>query len=145
MTYQIRSADERRRAIQETAARLGIDDAFISTLVETFYARVRADQRLGPIFNGEVDDWPDHLAKLKDFWASVALNAGRYSGKPVPVHMKLDGVGREDFGLWLGLFRRTLEEIAPGEETVEYFMQRAERIAQSLQLAMFGLDSLKTG
>lgn len=143
MTYQIRSAEERRRAIQETAARLGIDDAFISELVETYYARVRADERLGPIFNGEIDDWPDHLAKLKDFWASVALNAGRYSGKPVPAHMKLEGVSREDFGLWLGLFRRTLEETAPGEETVVYFMQRAERIAQSLQLAMFGLGSLE--
>ncbi|MEM5518437.1 group III truncated hemoglobin [Henriciella sp. AS95] len=141
MTYQVRSAEERRRAIQENAARLGIDDAFISLLVETFYARIRAHPRLGPIFNGEVDDWPEHLAKLKDFWASVALNAGRYSGKPVPAHMKLDGISREDFGLWLGLFRRTLEEIAPGEETVDYFMQRAERIAQSLQLAMYGLES----
>ncbi len=144
MIYQTRSAEERRRAIQDNAARLGIDDAFISHLVETFYARVRADPRLGPIFNGEVDDWPDHLAKLKDFWASVAKNAGRYSGKPVPAHMKLEGIQRDDFGQWLGLFHQTLEEIAPGEETVIYFMQRAERIAQSLQLAMFGLDSLET-
>ena len=144
MTYQVRSAEERRRAIQENAARLGIDDAFISQLVETFYARVRAHPRLGPIFNGEIDDWPDHLSKLNDFWASVAMNAGRYSGKPVPAHMKLEGIRREDFGLWLGLFHRTLEEIAPGEETVIYFMQRAKRIAQSLQLAMFGLDSLET-
>ena len=143
MTYQIRSAEDRRRAIRQNADRLGIDEAFISVLVETFYSRIRAHPRLGPIFNGEVDDWPEHLAKLKDFWASVAMNAGRYSGKPVPAHMKLEGVSREDFGLWLGLFRRTLEEIAPGEETVDYFMQRAERIAQSLQLAMFGLDSLE--
>ncbi len=89
MTYRIRSAEERRAEIQANAARLGIDDAFISDLVETFYARVRAHPRLGPIFNGEIDDWPAHLAKLKDFWASVALNAGRYSGKPVPAHMKL--------------------------------------------------------
>lgn len=145
MTYQVRSAEERRLAIQENASRLGIDDAFISELVEIFYARVRVHPRLGPIFNGEVDDWPEHLAKLKDFWASVALNAGRYSGKPVPAHMKLEGVTREDFGEWLGLFRQTLEDIAPGAETVDYFMVRAERIAQSLQLAMFGLESLERG
>ncbi|WP_300395975.1 group III truncated hemoglobin [Henriciella sp.] len=144
MTYQVRSAEERRLAIQENAARLGIDDAFISELVETFYARVRADPRLGPIFNGEIDDWPAHLAKLKDFWASVAMNAGRYSGKPVPAHMKLEGITRDDFQTWLGLFHKTLEDIAPGEETVAYFMQRAERIAQSLQLAMFGLESLES-
>ena len=143
MTYQTRSAEERRRDIQAHAASLGIDDAFIETLVETFYGRVREHDRLGPIFNGEIDDWPGHLAKLKDFWASVAMSAGRYSGKPVPAHMKLEGVRREDFGEWLGLFRRTLEDISPGAETVDYFMVRAERIAQSLQLAMFGLESLE--
>ena len=143
MTYQTRSAEERRRDIQAHAASLGIDEAFIETLVETFYGRVREHDRLGPIFNGEIDDWPDHLAKLKDFWASVAMNAGRYSGKPVPAHVELEGVRREDFGEWLGLFRRTLEDISPGAETVDYFMVRAERIAQSLQLAMFGLASLK--
>ncbi|HIG23157.1 group III truncated hemoglobin [Henriciella sp.] len=143
MTYQTRSAEERRRDVQAHAASLGIDDAFIETFVETFYGRVRENDRLGPIFNGEIDDWPDHLSKLKDFWASVAMNAGRYSGKPVPAHMKLEGVRREDFGEWLGLFRRTLEDIAPGVETVDYFMVRAERIAQSLQLAMFGLESLE--
>lgn len=143
MTYQVRSAEERRHAIRENAARLGIDETFISDLVETFYARIRAHPRLGPIFNGEVDDWREHLDKLKDFWASVAMNAGRYSGKPVPAHTKLDAVTREDFQMWLGLFQSTLEELSETDETVDYFMQRADRIAQSLQLAMFGLDSLQ--
>ena len=70
MAYTVRSAAERRQDIQDNAARLGIDEAFISRLVETFYARVRADRNLGPIFERVVDDWPAHLAKLKDFWAS---------------------------------------------------------------------------
>ena len=145
MTYRIRSAEARRAEIQSNAARLGIDDAFISKLVDTFYARVRAHPRLGPIFNGEIEDWPVHLEKLKDFWASVAMNAGRYSGKPVPAHMKLDGITPEDFRTWLGLFRQTLQDIAENEEAVAYFMVRAERIAQSLQLAMFELPSLNRG
>lgn len=42
MTMRVRSADDRRREIQENATRLGIDEAFISDLVERFYARVRA-------------------------------------------------------------------------------------------------------
>ncbi|HIK63946.1 MAG TPA: globin, partial [Henriciella marina] len=41
MTYQTRSAEERRRDVQAHAASLGIDDAFIETFVETFYGRVR--------------------------------------------------------------------------------------------------------
>ncbi|MEL6825810.1 MAG: group III truncated hemoglobin [Pseudomonadota bacterium] len=145
MNYRIRSAQERRAEIQAHAAQLGIDEAFISTLVEQFYQRVLSHPGLGPIFTRAVDDWTEHLPKMKDFWSSVALNSGRYSGKPVPAHKVLNGVKTEDFEIWLGLFRDTLEDLSPRADTVSYFMQRAERIAQSLQLAMFGLPDLASG
>jgi len=143
MNHLLRTAEERRREIQLHADRMGIDDAYISDLVETFYARVRADADLGPIFEKEIGDtWAPHLARMKDFWASVALNAGRYTGKPVPAHQKLTGVDAAHFQTWLSLFRQTLEDTAPTAEAVPYFMERAERIASSLQLAMFGLPNL---
>lgn len=143
MNHVLRSAEERRRDIQLNADRMGIDDAYISELVETFYDRVRADATLGPIFNKEIgDNWGPHLARMKDFWASVAMNAGRYNGKPVPAHTKLEGVDATHFQIWLGLFRQTLEDTAPSAEAIPYFMERAERIAKSLQLAMFGLPNL---
>ncbi|WP_340692824.1 group III truncated hemoglobin [Hyphomonas sp.] len=143
MNHVLRSAEERRRDIQLNADRMGIDDAYISELVETFYYRVRADATLGRIFNKEIgDNWGPHLARMKDFWASVAMNAGRYNGKPVPAHTKLEGVDASHFQIWLGLFRQTLEDTAPSAEAIPYFMERAERIAKSLQLAMFGLPNL---
>ncbi|WP_430403402.1 group III truncated hemoglobin [Hyphomonas sp.] len=143
MSHVLRTAEERRRDIQRNAERMGIDDAYVSDLVDTFYARIRADATLGPIFDREIgDNWAPHLARMKDFWASVAMNAGRYSGKPVPAHMKLTGVDASHFRIWLGLFRQTLEDTAPSAEAVPYFMERAERIASSLQLAMFGLPGL---
>lgn len=142
MTYRVRSAEQRRAEIQAHAAAMGIDDAFISYLVETFYSRVRVHDRLGPVFAGAIEDWDAHLPKMKDFWSSVAMNTDRYSGKPVPAHQKLSGVSKEDFKVWLGLFEQTLTDIAPSNEVVPYFMERAHRIAQSLQLAMFGLPSL---
>ncbi|MGI9415766.1 MAG: group III truncated hemoglobin [Hyphomicrobiales bacterium] len=139
MEVRIISADQRRREIQARAAAMGIDDAYISLLVETFYDRIRAHPLLGPVFEQEIgEDWAPHLARMKDFWASVALNAGRYSGRPVPVHQKLSQVEPWHFGIWLGLFRQTLEDTAPAPAAVPYFMERAERIAESLQLAMFG-------
>lgn len=129
----------RRKQIQDAAAEMGIDDAYISVLVDTFYQRIRAHPVLGPIFNDVIrDDWDLHLSKMKDFWASVAFNAGRYSGKPVPAHTKLADVTPEDFSLWLALFEETLVETAPSEQAVAYFMERANRIASSLQKAMFG-------
>ena len=139
MEVRIISADQRRREIQARAAEMGIDDAYIDLLVETFYQRIRAHALIGPIFEGEIgDNWAPHLARMKDFWASVALNAGRYSGKPVPAHQKLTGVEPWHFNIWLSLFRQTLEDTAPTPAAVPYFMERAERIAESLQLAMFG-------
>lgn len=140
---RLRTAQERRADIQANAAELGIDDAFIDELVETFYGRIRADATLGPIFENAIGDtWAPHLATMKDFWASVALNAGRYSGKPVPAHMKHPQIERAHFAIWLGLFRQTLEDISPSAQTVAYFMERAERIAASLQLALFGVPGL---
>lgn len=145
-TIRVRSAAERRAEIQAEAARLGIDDAYISRLVETFYERIRAHALLGPIFDNEIgDNWGPHLAKMKDFWASVAMNAGRYSGKPVPAHTKLTDLQPWHFGVWLGLFEQTLKDTAPHPEAVPYFMERARRIAQSLEFAISGLPPLNTG
>ena len=140
MTQRIRSAEDRRREIQENAARLGIDEAFISDLVEAFYRRIRAHPLLGPVFEGEIGDhWDPHLATMKDFWSSMAMNTGRYSGKPFPAHMKLTGITPAHFNIWLALFRLTLEDLTGNAETVGYFMERANRIARSFQLGMFEL------
>lgn len=136
---RLRSAAERRADIQTRASDMGIDEAYISLLVDRFYQRIQTDETLGPIFASKIRDWSTHLPVMKQFWSSVALNSGSYSGRPMPAHLKLrDEVKRADFILWLKLFRQTLEETAPSPEAVEYFMERAERIAHSLQLAMFG-------
>ncbi len=120
------------------AETLGIDDNYISTLVDTFYSRVQADESLGPIFAEHIGNWDLHLPKMKDFWASVIMGAGRYTGRPMPAHIKLrNEVNAEHFSQWLALFRKTLEDTAGSPEIVEFFMTRADRIAQSLQMAMF--------
>lgn len=145
MTISVRSAAERRLEIEANAAAMGIDDAYVSLLVDAFYERVRADTVLGPVFDNAIGDaWPVHLSKMKDFWASVAFNAGRYSGKPVPAHKKHASIQRSHFDLWMGLFRQTLEETAPTPAAVDYFMERAERIARSLKMALFIEDYVPT-
>lgn len=134
----------RRAQIREAAGIMGIDEAYLSHMVDDFYDRVRADPRLGPIFETHLGaDWGPHLARMKRFWASVALNAGGYSGKPVAAHQRIEGAEREDFARWLTLFRATLDDTAPTPEAVHYLMVRAERIGQSLSMAMF--DRTETG
>ncbi|AMK23044.1 MULTISPECIES: group III truncated hemoglobin [Sphingomonadaceae] len=120
----------------------GIDEGGLKRLVDAFYARVRADVELGPIFNGAIDDWPAHLQKLTAFWSSVMLTSGRYKGQPVPAHMKhRDRITPALFGRWLGLWTDTTNELmAP--EAAAALQDKAARIAESLQLALFfRLDS----
>jgi hemoglobin len=138
LTITDNPTEQRRAEIRAAAGAIGIDAPYLSVMVDTFYDRIRADARLGPVFEAAIgDNWGPHLARMKDFWASVALNAGTYSGKPVAVHRKVEGVERADFDRWLGLFRATLQDTAPTPEAVDYLMTRAERIAQSLSMAMF--------
>lgn len=114
-----------------------VDRAFIGELVRDFYRRVRADPRLGPIFASQIrGDWEPHLEKMTDFWCSVMLKDGSYSGRPVPAHLKLKQVREDDFDVWLDHFRRTASDRCP-PGVADVFIDRAERIARSLKLAMF--------
>lgn len=114
-----------------------LDDQGLKRLVDTFYARVRADETLGPIFNDAISDWPEHLEKLVSFWSSVMLTSGRYKGQPVPAHMKhRDRISPELFNHWLALWARTTDEVME-PAAADALKAKAARIAESLQLAMF--------
>lgn len=140
---RVRSANDRRRDMRLEAGRLGIDETYISLLVESFYDRVRKDSELGPIFARAIPgDWGPHLAKMKDFWASVALGDTRYDGRPVPAHQKLADLRPPHFAVWLELFHQTLRETAPSPEAVDFFMEKARRIARSLEFAISGLPPI---
>ena len=114
---------------------VGIDEEMIRDLVHAFYARVRLDPMLGPIFNARIDDWPVHLDKLCAFWSSVTLMTGRYKGTPMKVHAELPDVAAAHFERWLALFRATAVSICP-TDAAEVFVDRANRIAASLQLGI---------
>ncbi|EQB00898.1 MULTISPECIES: group III truncated hemoglobin [unclassified Sphingobium] len=109
----------------------------LADLVEAFYGRVRTDPELGPVFNDAVDDWPEHLHKLANFWSSVMLSTGRYKGQPVPAHMKHKArITPALFERWLALWAATTGELMPPEAAAA-LQAKAERIGDSLQLAMF--------
>lgn len=120
-----------------TGERLGIDEAGLRTLVEQFYARVRADAELGPIFNDAIHDWPEHLGQLADFWSSVMLASGRYKGQPVPAHHKHAArISPELFDRWLTLWDETSDALMTPAAAAA-LQDKARRIAESLQLALF--------
>lgn len=115
----------------------GIDEAQIERLVRDFYAKIRRDARLGPIFRHKLgDDWEPHLLRMMDFWSSLMLTTGRYSGRPLQKHLVLKTVRPEDFDIWLRLFEETALEVG-GDRFAAAFMDKAQRVAASFKLAMF--------
>ncbi|MBS0482408.1 MAG: group III truncated hemoglobin [Proteobacteria bacterium] len=126
--YAARARSEKR----EQAERIGIDPAFISAMVENFYARVRADSLLGPIFDQRIADWPHHLGRMKAFWASVLHESGGYSGNPMIKHVAIPAIARPEFEHWLSLFDQTLAEIEVDPNATSLIAGRARMIAESL-------------
>jgi hemoglobin len=132
---KISAGPERRTLISdEIAQRTGIDDAMIERLVRTFYAHTAQDAVLGPIFAEHIKDWEIHIAKLCDFWSSVALLSGRYHGTPMTAHLPMP-VAKGEFARWLAIFTETANEVCP-PEAAAHFIERASRIAASLELGV---------
>lgn len=115
-----------------------LTESGIRRLVDRFYIKVRQDALLGPVFDRAIadDEWTEHLATMRDFWSSVMLTSGRYHGNPVAAHRRLDGIKPAHFERWLALFGETCRELF-GDETATAFQDKAQRIATSLQLALF--------
>jgi hemoglobin len=113
-----------------------ISEHDIARLVPAFYARVRQDPLLGPIFDGAIEDWPHHLVKLQDFWSSVMLTSGRYKGQPMAAHVRHEeSLTNEAFDRWLDLWRQTTDELLEPAAAAA-LQEKASRIAESLQLGV---------
>jgi hemoglobin len=124
----------RQALVAEVVATTGINEEMIRQLVHGFYQRAREDDLIGPIFNSRVQNWDEHLARLCDFWSSVTLMSGRYHGQPMVAHAPLP-IEPQHFDRWLQLFAQTAREICP-EPAARYFVERASRIADSLELSL---------
>lgn len=113
-----------------------ISEESLGQLVDAFYARVRQDELIGPLFNDAVHDWADHLERLQAFWSSVMLTSGRYKGRPLPAHLQhSDRINSHSFERWLEIWGETTSEMF--EPAIAAALQeKATRIAESLQLGI---------
>ncbi len=144
MTVEPDSRSGRRAAITaKIQAETGIDDAMIERLVQAFYARVRVDPLIGPIFEARIADWVPHLQQMYAFWSSVALMSGRYHGQPMVKHLPLP-IDAKHFDRWLALFEATARETCP-PPAAKHFLERASRIAESLELGIAGARGILLG
>lgn len=113
-----------------------ITEESLRELVDAFYARVRQDELIGPLFNDAIHDWPDHLERLQAFWSSVMLTSGRYKGRPLPAHFRHAArINNHSFERWLALWGETTNEMFESSAAAA-LQEKASRIAESLQLGI---------
>jgi hemoglobin len=108
----------------------------LAVLVDRFYAKVRADEFIGVVFNAAVADWPEHLEKLARFWSSVMLSTGAYKGDPMAAHTKhAAAIKPEMFDRWLALWADTTAEVCDAA-TASALQAKAHNIARSLKMGL---------
>lgn len=123
-----------------------IDEASIRALVHGFYAKAMEDDLLSPIFGREVrsDAWPAHLDKMCAFWSSTLLRSGRYDGRPLAPHLRIEDLDDRHFQRWLTLFAETARSAFAPDDAIRVIAM-AERIGHSFRLSRAlhkGLDSV---
>lgn len=112
----------------------------ITALVHGFYADVRQDPLLGPVFEHALHGrWDAHLQRLVDFWSTVALGTRSFRGDVFSKHMALEGVTPAHFAAWVGLWKKHTEQLfAP--DVARDLQVAAHGIARNLFRGYFGSE-----
>lgn len=121
-----------------------LTEATLHAFLEVFYAKVRRDPLIGPVFARAIPnaDWPRHLSVIQDFWSSVLLKSGRYKGNPFGKHQGLRELTPSHFARWLALFEQTAGEEFSAEIATT-LIERAHRIGDSLKSGLFFRPGIK--
>ena len=109
----------------------------IRRLIDAFYAQVRADELLGPVFAARIPNghWPAHLDTMTRFWTAVLLGQDTgYRGNPGAKHLYLP-IAKAHFTRWLALFGQTVDGMFAGQNAAEIKV-RAVKMGEMFQAKM---------
>lgn len=116
-----------------------LDRAGLRRLVDAFYADVRRDDLLGPVFAAAIHDWEPHLERMTEFWSTVMLHSKSFKGNVYQKHVALaatSDVQPAHFLRWITLWHRHSEALFPGE-TARELQVTAEGIGRNLFYGFF--------
>lgn len=118
--------------------RFNVSSDQIDHIVKIFYAAIRQDDLLGPVFANHISDWPKHEEKISRFWRNVILFERNYNGNPMRAHMQAGDVKPEHFLPWLSLFDETLNRVL-SQDTAAAWSELAHRIGAGLRIGVSDL------
>lgn len=106
--------------------------AQIEEMVHQFYARVREDDLIGPVFDARVESWPPHLERMVLFWRAVLRSEPTFTpshrGRPPTLHRAIGELEIHHFQRWLALFGEVVDGIFE-PDAAEEVKEAAGRIA----------------
>lgn len=114
----------------------------IDTVVADFYALIRQHPGLGPVFAAHVSNWPEHEAKIAQFWRNAIMFERSYDGNPMAAHKSAGNVRPGMFEPWLGLFDGVLRKNLSAESAAAW-SALAHRIGLGLRSGL--VDSATVG
>lgn len=113
----------------------------VFALVSAFYTKVRANKEIGHFFNETIEDWPEHLENLTDFWETNLFMVTTFRGNPMRAHKMVDhkfdySIDQKHFGEWLNMWYATIDEMYEGERA-NIAKNRARNMAHNIFMNMY--------
>jgi hemoglobin len=129
-------------AYEHKVAVTGLAEADIRRLIPAFYAKVRGDPVLGPVFDGIVgNNWPTHIETVCSFWLYATRLNRRYNGRNfMPAHIRHPAIRAELLPRWLTIFSETARQLCTPAQA-DSLIEIAERMANSLEISLNKRDS----
>ena len=106
----------------------------ISRFLRHFYADVRQDPLIGPIFDARIKDWKHHLEIIASFWETLIGGPSTYA-RPMPMkHLPLR-LREEDFERSLFLWQANCRAQLPSDAAKE-MIDLADNISHRLRMIL---------
>lgn len=114
-----------------------LSDAAIKDLVALFYARVREDAVLGPVFAEIIgEEWDTHVEKVVAFWRYATWLDRTYNARNFMLsHTQHARIQASLLPRWLTIFRQSARD-ACTKEAADHLIDIAERMAVSLEMSL---------
>jgi hemoglobin len=99
----------------------------VKKVVDTFSKALQKDEHMSPYFSHI--NWGENVPAMCKFWSAMVFKAGKFSGRPFPKHLSMQGLSE-------GQFKRITEHFQNAVNT--YFQgERAEIL--KLRIKMISL------
>lgn len=118
-----------------------ISEALVTRVLDDFYAKVRRDPILGPVFSTIIgEDWTAHMEKIRRFWCSALRIRPGYEGRAfMPAHLRHDSIQASQMDRWMELFRETVAEDVDETQRAA-FLRVAVSMSENLAISLARRD-----